>query len=156
MHSSHSKKVPSLVGVFLCRVCIYLSAWIFYGYSSFLSQSRNMQIAIRLVGDSQLSWMWVWIVVCLYFPALWFSGDLSKVNSATCPMSAEIIGGEIGGWTGVHPPISFRTTFLFILSYQTFIDMHSGTGPSLLLSTLNMFPLFFIFILLELYHPVCL
>ena len=74
-----------------------VSVWIF---SSFLPQSKNIQIAGRLIGDSQLA-VGVKQFLSLYFdPAYAF--DLYRLYPASHPMSAEIypqrISGKDNGW----------------------------------------------------------
>ncbi len=80
--------------------------------------------------------MGVWVVVCLYMPALWLTGDLSTVYPAAPPMTAGIgsstpatllrISGIDNGWMDKFRGVSAETlqsttTEMFLILKKVFL-----------------------------------
>ena len=74
---------------------LIVHAWVLSKYSDFLPPSKNMHV--RLTGDSKLLLgvsVSMVCLVCLYV-ALWWTGNLSKVYPAFCPIAAGIASSEL-------------------------------------------------------------
>ena len=88
--SSHGKRVPGWgLSVWSLHV-LSVYAWVLSGYSGFLPSPKNMHV--RLIGNFKnwpKEWVWACVVVCLCV-ALWWTGDLSRVNPASCLMTSGI------------------------------------------------------------------